>query len=34
MDFADVWLWIVANKWWLFAIAPFVAAIIIVRILR
>lgn len=30
----DAWLWIVAHKWWLMAVSPFVAGYILVKFLN
>jgi len=31
---ADVWFWVVAHKWWIFPLAPFVIGFVVIKILN
>lgn len=30
-DFADVYVWFLHNKWWMWGVLPFIVLVIIVR---
>ncbi len=31
MEFADVYIWVKANQWWLWALVPLAIVVIIIR---